>query len=169
MLGDIRGTAAGTKPVSQSAFAPFDNTPLSNRRASAYNHQPMQMLAKTLFLIVAIVNLAPVSGVLSADNLGILYGVVLEDPNLIILMRHRAVLFGMVGVLLVASAFRPSLRPLGLTAGLISMLSFVVINHLVGDYNAELRRAVLIDLVASALLVGAGFATWRDRARGAAN
>jgi hypothetical protein len=128
----------------------------------------MQMLTKTLFLIAAVVNLVPVSGVFSADNLETLYGVVLEDPNLIILMRHRAVLFGIVGVLLAASAFRPSLRPLGLAAGLISMLSFVLINHLVGDYNAELQRAVLIDLAASALLIGAGFATWWDRARGAA-
>ena len=82
----------------------------------------MQVLTKTLFLIAAAVNLVPVSGVLSADNLAMLYGVAFEDPNLIILMRHRAVLFGIVGALLVASAFRPSLRPLGLAVGLVSML-----------------------------------------------
>ena len=128
----------------------------------------MQILIKILFLIAALVNLVPVSGVISAEHLGTLYGIALEDSNLIILMRHLAVLFGIVGVLLVVSAFRPSLRPIGLAAGLISMLSFVAINHLVGDYNAELRRAVRIDLVASALLIGAGFATWRDRARAAA-
>jgi len=129
----------------------------------------MKVLAKILFLIAGIVNLTPVCGVFSANYLGTLYGVVLEDPNLVILMRHRAVLFGIVGALLVASAFRPPLRPLGLAAGLISMLSFVVIAYLVGDYNAELQRVVLIDLAASALLVGAGFATWWARARGAAD
>ena len=127
----------------------------------------MQTLTKILFLIAAVVNLIPVSGVISAHNLETLYGVTVEDPNLIILMRHRAILFGMVGVLLAASAFRLSLRPLALAAGLISMLSFVVINYLVGDYNEQLERGILIDLVASALLIGAGFATWRDRARGA--
>lgn len=127
------------------------------------------MLAKILFLIAAIVNLVPVSAAFSADFFGTLYGVALEDPNLIILMRHRAVLFGIVGSLLVAAAFRPRLRPLGLAAGLISMLSFVAVTQLVGDYNAELRGAAMIDLAASAFLVGAGFATWWDRARGAAN
>ena len=123
----------------------------------------MQIIAKTLFLIVSVVNLVPVSGVLSADYLEKLYGVALVDPNLVVLMRHRAVLFGIVGGLLVIAAFRPSLRPLGLAAGLISMLSFVLVASLVGDYNAQIRGAVIIDLVASALLVGAGLADWWTR------
>jgi hypothetical protein len=127
----------------------------------------MQMIAKTLFLIVGIVNLLPISGALSANYLEKLYGVALEDPNLIILMRHRAALFGIVGALLIISAFRPSLQPLGLAAGLISMLSFVVVACLVGDYNAELQRVAIADLAASALLVGAGLATWSARRRGA--
>ena len=125
----------------------------------------MRLLASTLFLIVGVVNLLPVSGVLSESRLRALYGVVLEDPNLLILMRHRAALFGIVGVLLVASAFHGPLRPLALTAGLISMLSFVLVAHLVGDYNAELRGIMVIDLVASALLVGAGLITYLEHAR----
>ncbi len=59
----------------------------------------MKILTNALFLIAAFVNLAPVSGVLSADVLEGLYGITLEDPNLVILMRHRAVLFGIVGLL----------------------------------------------------------------------
>lgn len=125
----------------------------------------MQIIAKTLFLIVSVVNLVPVSGVLSADYLEKLYGVALVDPNLVVLMRHRAVLLGIVGGLLVIAAFRPSIRPLGLAAGLISMLSFVLVACLVGDYNAQIRGAVIIDLVASALLVGAGLADWWARRR----
>ena len=74
-------------------------------------------------------------------------------PDLVILMRHRAVLFGIVGGLLIASAFHVPLRPVALGAGLVSMLSFAVIAHLVGGYNAALGRLVVIDLVASVLLV----------------
>jgi hypothetical protein len=120
----------------------------------------MQVFATILFLIVGVVNLLPVSGVSSTSRLWALYGVVFEDPNLVILMRHRAALFGIVGALLVASAFHTPLRPLALAAGLISMLSFVLIAYLVGGFNAELRRVVLVDLAASALLVTAGLATW---------
>jgi hypothetical protein len=128
----------------------------------------MKMLTKALFLIAGIVNLAPVSGVLSADMLETLYGVALEDSNLIILMRHRAVLFGVVGALLVASAFRPALRPIGLAAGLTSMLAFIVIAFVVGDFNTQLRQAAWIDLAASALLLGGGVANWRSCGRGEA-
>ena len=115
----------------------------------------METLATTLFLIVGVVNLLPVSGVLSTSRLRALYGVAFEDSNLVILMRHRAVLFGIIGALLVASAFHAPLRPLALVAGLISMLSFVLIAYRVGNYNEALRRIVLVDLAASALLVAA--------------
>lgn len=42
---------------------------------------------------------------------------------------------------------------LSAAAGLVSMLSFVLIAYVVGDYNAERRRVILVDLAASALLV----------------
>ena len=134
----------------------FSNTAGHDRRG-------VTNLAKILFIAAGIVNLLPTGGALSADYLGTLYGLALDDPNLIILMKHRAVLFGVVGALLVASAFRELLRPLALAAGLLSMLSFVLIACLERDYNAELQRVILVDLAASALLVVAAVADWRAR------
>lgn len=115
----------------------------------------MGAISTALILLVGLVNLLPVSGVLSSDRLQALYGVALENPDVVILMRHRAVLFGVVGGLLVVSAFYPSLRPAGYAAGFVSMLSFVLIAWFVGSYNAELRRVVVVDLVASVALLGA--------------
>jgi len=115
----------------------------------------MQALSTALILVVGLVNLLPVSGVVSASRLQSLYGVALDDANLLILMRHRAVLFGIVGGILVASAFHSPLRPVGLAVGLTSMLSFVLIAWLEGTCNAELRRVVVVDLVASVVLLGA--------------
>ena len=115
----------------------------------------MQALATTLILLAAVVNLVPVSGLLSAERLRALYGVPFEGAALLILMRHRAVLFGIVGGLLVASAFHRPLRAAALGAGLVSMLSFVVIAGLQGGANAELERVVAVDLVASVGLVAA--------------
>ena len=112
----------------------------------------MHAVATTLVLLVGLVNLLPVSGALSKGRLESLYGIAIEDTNLEVLMRHRALLFGIVGGLLVASAYHLPLRLVGLTVGLISMLSFVVVAWVVGDYNAQLRRVVIIDLVASAAL-----------------
>jgi len=104
---------------------------------------------------VGLVNLLPVSGALSADRLEVLYGLPFDEPNLLILMRHRAVLFGIVGGILIASALHVPLRPIGFAVGLVSMLSFVAVALLIGGYNAELRRVVVIDVVASVALVAA--------------
>ncbi len=123
----------------------------------------MRMLATALFLIVGVVNLLPVVGTLSASRLQALYGVSLDDTNLVILMRHRAALFGIVGALLIASAVHGPLRPTAFAAGLVSMLSFVLVAQLVGGYNAELRRVVVVDLAATALLLGAGLITYLAR------
>jgi hypothetical protein len=115
----------------------------------------VRAFSTALIVLVGLLNLLPVSGVVSGSRLGALYGVALQDANLVILMRHRAVLFGIVGGLLVVSAFHSPLRPVGYAAGFVSMLSFVLIAWLAGGYNPELRRVLVIDLVLSAALLAA--------------
>jgi len=128
----------------------------------------MDKLAALLYFAVGFVNLLPVTGVLSVGRLHTLYGVSLANPNVIILMRHRAVLFGVIGILLIAAAFHTPLRPVALAAGLVSMLSFVFVAYLVGEFNTELRRVVIVDVVASVLLVGAGLMALWSSSRGPA-
>jgi hypothetical protein len=115
----------------------------------------MRTLATALLLLAALANLLPVLGVLSAARLESAYGVLLQDPNLAILMRHRAVLFAIVAGLLGVAAFDPPLRTFAIAAGLVRMLSFVVLAGLVGDYNPQLRRVLLVDVIASLGLVAA--------------
>ena len=45
-------------------------------------------------IIVGLINLAPVLGVLSAQRLEQGYDILLPSNELIVLMRHRALLFG---------------------------------------------------------------------------
>ena len=104
-------------------------------------------------LFAALINLAPVIGAASPERMSALYGVALDDPNLEILMRHRAVLFGLVGGLLFVAAFRPSLRTTAYAAGFASMVSFLVIAWIVGDYSGLIRRVMVIDFVGIAALV----------------
>lgn len=85
-------------------------------------------------------------------QLGRLYGVAIDDPNLIIFMRHRAVLFGLLGVLLIAAAFRTELRLLAYVAGMVSAISFLAIAWSVGGYNGLTGRVVVADMVATACL-----------------
>jgi hypothetical protein len=114
----------------------------------------MRGLTTALFLVVALINLVPGIGVLSASRLESLYGVPMPEANLVILMRHRAVMLAIVGALLAYAALRPPLRPIAVAAGLVSMLSFVAIAFL-GEPNPLLQRVAWVDIVGSVLLVGA--------------
>ncbi|WP_146907591.1 phosphopantetheine adenylyltransferase [Arenimonas daejeonensis] len=110
-------------------------------------------LMAVLFLVPGVIHLMPLIGLAGAEGLTRLYGLDFSDPNLEILMRHRAVLFGMVGALLVGAAFHGALRGAALLVGGISLLSFLALAWGVGGYNEALHRVVVVDLVALACLV----------------
>lgn len=112
----------------------------------------MGKIVSGLFLFASAVKLAPVLGLLLPGRIAGAYGVVVDDPNLLILLRHRAGMFAIVGLLLAAAAFRPPLRSLAATIGLYSMLSFALVVWLDGPANAQLQRYAVIDLVAAAAL-----------------
>ncbi len=115
----------------------------------------MEKVITGLLVLVGIIHLLPVSGVLGLERLVALYGVPLGDPNLEILMRHRAVLFGLLGLFLVYAAFKPSLQALAIIAGCVSVVSFIVIAWSVGGYNDSVRKVVIADLIAIVALVAA--------------
>jgi hypothetical protein len=116
------------------------------------------MLISAMLVIVAIIHLLPLSGLLGAEKLNALYGTSIGDPDLEILMRHRAVLFGLLGVFILVAAFRPELQVMALVAGFVSVLSFLWLAWSVGDYNSQIVRVVLADGVAMACLIVAAAA-----------
>ncbi|WP_068827541.1 phosphopantetheine adenylyltransferase [Pseudomonas sp. BMS12] len=115
----------------------------------------MSKLIAVLLLVAGVIHLLPLAGVLGGERLNALYGLTLDEPNLQILMRHRAVLFGLLGALLAAAAFVPGLRSLALLGGLISVISFLLLAWSAPLYNEALRRVVVADWVALACLLPA--------------
>ena len=113
----------------------------------------MQIVTKIMLVIAAIIHLLPVPGVLGASYLDRLYGLSFGEPNLLILMRHRAVLFGLLGLFLLYSVFRSELIPVAIVGGLLSAASFVAIAWSVGGANAQVSRVVTVDLVAVGCLM----------------
>ncbi len=113
----------------------------------------MRFILPIMLLMVGIIHILPLSGVLSAARLFELYGMTFDDPNLEILMRHRAVLFGLLGIFLICSAFMPSLQLPALIAGFLSVVSFLYLSYSVGGYNEQVNRIVIADKVALVCLV----------------
>jgi hypothetical protein len=120
----------------------------------------LNRITVTCLTLAGIIHLLPLPGLLGAGQLTRLYGVVGDDPSVGILLQHRAVLFGLLGALLIAAAFRPELRAVALVAGLLSTVSFLVIAWGVGGYNAQVARVVVADLLAVVLLLVAAGTEW---------
>src|SRR5688572_8373251 len=115
----------------------------------------MRFIVPLALLIAALIHALPLLGVLGATKLESLYGIAVQDANLEILMRHRAVLFGMLAAFLGYAAFKPSLHRLALVGGLASVVSFLVLAFAVGGYNTALSTVIRADILALvALLIG---------------
>jgi hypothetical protein len=113
----------------------------------------MRFLVSAMLLVVAGIHLLPLSGVLGGARLTALYGIPIDEPSLAILMRHRAVLFGMLGSFLVYAAFAPRLQIAAVGAGFVSVASFLWLAWSAGGYNAQLSRVVVADVVALVCLL----------------
>jgi hypothetical protein len=93
-----------------------------------------------LMLVVAVLHLLPISGFFGVEQLASLYEIKITDGNLEILMRHRAILFGILGGFLAYAAFTPAIQPIAFLAAFISVASFFFLSFSVGEYN-EIGRA----------------------------
>lgn len=115
----------------------------------------MNKLVSILLGAGGVIHLLPLSGVLGADRLTALYGLPFDDPNLQIMMRHRALLFGMLGAFLLAAAFKAEWRLPAIAAGFASTLSFLWLAWSTGGYNTAISRVVTADIIAVACLIAA--------------
>lgn len=118
----------------------------------------MHALISAMLVVVGLIHLLPMVGLFGSARLSALYGLPFDEPNLAILMRHRAALFGLLGLFFVVSAFQPAWQGLALFAGLASVLSFLWLAWSVGGCNERLRRVVIADVVALACLIVGGVA-----------
>lgn len=100
-----------------------------------------------------VIHLLPVAGVLGTERLFALYGVLVSEPNLVILLRHRAVMFGLIGGVMILSIFKPAMQPLAFAVGLLSVTSFLYIASSVGQYNPQVSRVVVADIMALVCLL----------------
>lgn len=116
----------------------------------------MRYVISAMLIVVGVIHLLPLSGVLGSEKLAALYGLRFEEPNLAILMRHRAVLFGLLGAFLVFAAFKPSYQVLAYLGGFVSLASFLFLAWWVGNYNEQVGRVFTADIIALGCLVVGG-------------
>lgn len=118
----------------------------------------MKYLVSMMLVVVGVIHLLPLSGVLGSERLASLYGLQFNEPNLQILMRHRAVLFGLLGAFMVFAAFKPAYQTVAYIGGFVSVVPFLYLAWSVGGYNEQVGRVFVADVVALGCLIVGGAA-----------
>ena len=114
-----------------------------------------EWLIRFAFGATGVIHILPVVGLLGRPLLERAYGIHLgEGQDLVILMQHRALLFGLLATACLLAVGMPSWRtPVGIGV-LISMLGFVLIAGW-QPHGAAVARVMWVDVGAS-LLVAVG-------------
>ena len=115
----------------------------------------MDLFVRAVLLAVGLLHLLPVVGVLGPAQLQRLYGVEVDTPDLTLLLRHRAVLFGIVGCLLISATVVRAWEMPALVVAFVSVGSFLVLAPPAGTTHPAVRRVIVADQVAHVALLGA--------------
>ena len=106
-------------------------------------------------IVVGLINIAPVIGVISAQKLESAYSVTLAGNDLAILMRHRAMLFGVLGAFILYSAFNPFYQLASMIMAGVSMVGFALLVLGTGAYNEAIGKVLFIDILGILFLLAA--------------
>lgn len=115
----------------------------------------MEKAITICLVIVGLINLAPVLGIISTRKLESAYAITLGTNDLVILMRHRALLFGILGVFILLSAFAPAYQLAAMAMAGASMVGFALIVVSIGGYNKAIGSVLMIDIVGIIFLLAA--------------
>ncbi len=104
------------------------------------------MLLIASLTLPALIHLAPVSGVLGAARLERLYGAKIQDPNVLLAMRHRAVIFGILGLGLIAAMIWPSVALPVIVGTILSDTAFLVLALMTPERSPQMNKVLAADV-----------------------
>ena len=114
----------------------------------------MELLLRICLFLTGMLNLLPAVLAFAPHKIRSSYGIDLPDANYELLLRHRAVLFGIVGGIMLVAAIARKGYFTAVLIGLTSMVSFIVLYYVVdGSINSELTKIMQIDIVGVLILV----------------
>ncbi len=110
---------------------------------------------RALLVFAGLLQTAPALGAVAPRGMYTAYGLAPAGRDLDVVLRHRAVLFAVLGVLLLLAVFRPGRRPVAVGANAISFGCFLILVLAGGPVGPGLARVAAFDVAGLAAL-GAG-------------
>jgi hypothetical protein len=114
-----------------------------------------QAVVVAALLLAGLVHLLPASGVLGGERLVQLYGPAAADPALQLLLRHRALLFGLLALLCLAAIGQPTWRMSALCLATGSVAGYLLLAGPPAELVPALRRVFWVDAALLPLLLAA--------------
>jgi hypothetical protein len=120
----------------------------------------LEWFTRFAFGLAGLIHILPLAGLLGRSKLEKAYGIRLDSTDLIILLQHRALLFGLIAAACLAAVWHSTWRwPVGVMS-LVSMLGFVLIASL-QPHQAAISRVVWVDTAAALpLLLALALQAW---------
>lgn len=109
-------------------------------------------IASALLVLVGVLNLTPATVFFVPSQMGSLYGLELPADDLGIIVRHRAVLLGLLGAAMIYAAFRKNAVVPVVTGAMIGKVAFLFLVWSV-THTAEMEGVAMFDIGAIAALV----------------
>lgn len=115
--------------------------------------QNMELIFRITLFTTGLINLLPMLLAFLPYKISKSYGIDIPNSNYELLLRHRAILFGIIGGLMIYSAIFKKQYEIATVVGLISMISFIILYFLINkDINSELKKVMVIDVIATLIL-----------------
>ena len=112
----------------------------------------MRRIIQVGLIVAGLIHFLPVTGATGGDQLrAAMYAIPFADPNL---MRHRAVMLGLLDGLVLEAAFRPAMEGIGILVGTVDLASIVGLAWSTGSYDQALSRVVVAEQHCLTLLAG---------------
>jgi hypothetical protein len=118
--------------------------------------------AVAILVVIGVITASPAITALNPDGIASLYNVTLEDNIVLLLIRHRQVMLGVLGAALVYGAFFYHLRIIVITAAVVSKFAFIGLCITTPSLTQGIQRVIYFDAVSIVLLLIAAIIFWRS-------
>lgn len=113
----------------------------------------METIFRIVLFIVGAINLLPSLLAFQPGKFHESYGIDLPSESYELLLRHRAVLLGIIGGIMLYSSLTKKYYPVVFSVGIISMGSYILLYLLIGKgLSPELKKVLIVDIIGLCLL-----------------
>lgn len=100
----------------------------------------MELIFRICLFISGMINFLPSILAFFPNKISESYGIQIPDQNFELLLRHRAILFGIIGGIMIYSAITKKYYSLAVVIGVISMVSFLFLFKFInGEINPRIK------------------------------